>query len=164
VSERYEGVAFCASVGEATDVVGQVNTDLMLQQERLSARVAGVVRVAEAMASFEEASVCAIAAAISELGRPAAALFYDNSCGYRRAVVYEGGRVRRELGEDDELWVPLSANGEPMRQATPLRLDQLRDGEEYECVRSAIDLALGEVGADVDSAVVKQRFCYSRSN
>ena len=45
---------------------------------------------------------------------------YNDQVGYRSAKIYENGECVKEFDADDELWIPLSENGEPNLKASPV--------------------------------------------
>ena len=73
---------------------------------------------------------------------PVALFLYDSRVAYRAASLFAGGAVHQSFGLEDERWVPLTEDGEPMLNATPVSVSQLVPGEEYATVMNAIDLAL----------------------
>ncbi len=83
---------------------------------------------------------------LSTLAGVAVAASYDDSAGHREACLASGGVVIRTFGTEDELWVPLDEDGEPIITAEPLKTSQLLPAEEYETIQNAIDLAFRAAG------------------
>jgi len=76
-----------------------------------------------------------------ELGK-ALVVRYDDRVGLRWAGLYEGGEAVREFGEDDELWVPLGEDGEPVVDGLQLKYSELDPDEEYATSVNAIEAGL----------------------
>ncbi len=79
---------------------------------------------------------------------------YNDQVGYRSAKIYENGECVKEFDADDELWIPLSENGEPNLKASPVRSSEFLEDEEYETVKDALDLGFEAFGAGSWSALV----------
>jgi hypothetical protein len=106
-----------------------------------------------------------LATTISSFSDSALAVFYDNRVALRAAVHYSRGKLVREYDAQDELWVPLDEDGQPLLGGPPLLVGDLSPEEEYETVRNAIDVALSAVGLypSLDSRSLKQLLCYAQS-
>jgi hypothetical protein len=61
--------------------------------------------------------------------------------------LYVDGKLIKEFGEGDELFVPLAENGEPIKTAPRIKLADFIAGEEYETIQNAIELGLAEFGS-----------------
>jgi hypothetical protein len=86
-------------------------------------------------------------------------LFYDNHEGYRESCVVIGDN-RTWFREEDELWVPFGSRDEPVNETQPLKLDELKEDEEYETIKDAIQLGLDLFGINISSADLKQILVY----
>lgn len=162
MSEAYEGVVFRSDERAARRAFSSCASGLLLRLVRLARGVFGVYRVAGRDDPFDQPAVERVARRMSAEAGQAVALFYDNSCGIRTAVLYAGGRRVREFGEADAWWVPSGEDGELAIDGPRFRVTELPPGGDYGCVFSAIDAALEAVGAgtQVSAASVKQAFCY----
>lgn len=164
MSEAYEGVVFRSDERTARRVFAALASPLRMRLVRLGRGAFGIYRVAAGTDAFDQPAVERIAERASGVVGQAVALFYDNSCGVRVAVIYAGGRRGREFGDGDAWWVPLDDNGEPVASGLRFRVTELRRDKEYDCVYSAIDAGLEAVGAGrVSAKAVKQAFCYDEA-
>ena len=162
MSEIYEGVVFRADARTARRTFESLSSPLRLRLVPLARGVFGIYRVACRADAIDQPAVEGVAQrASAEVGQ-AVALFYDNSCGVRLGVLYSGGRRGREFGDADAWWVPYGEDGRLVLDGPRFRVAELRQGEEYDCIHSAIDAALEAVaaGPPVSADLVKQAFCY----
>jgi len=165
MSGAYEGVVFRSDARTARRAFAALAAPLRLRLVRLGRGVFGAYRVAGRADAFDPAAVERVAERMSAVVGQAVALFYDNSCGVRVAVVYESSRRGREFGDGDAWWAPLGEDGKPMAGGPRFRVTELQPGEEYDCVHSAIDAGLAAMGAgpQVSAGVVEQAFCYDEA-
>ena len=91
---------------------------------------------------------------LSNVTGRALVLRYDSRLGHRSSRLYIDGRQIRAFGEDDELFVPLDDDGEPVLSARPVRRDEFEAGAEYETVRNAIQLGMDALGVGDWKALV----------
>jgi hypothetical protein len=165
MSEMYEGVVVAGNPEQVRQAFRTLASLLTLRLVCLVDEVFGVWRVAERADPFSTLEVENVAAHLSAvLDSTALAVFYDNSCGVRAAVLYEHGQPSREFGQDDELWVLLDEEGEPLVEGSKFRPDELREDEEYTCLWSAMHAGLDVLGvADkVEPETLKAAFCYDK--
>ncbi len=159
MSESYEAVIGKAPEELALSAFRALETPLQLRMLRLADGVYGLCRVADLGTRFDPQGVERVAAQFSATVGRAAAVFYDSSCAVRAGALFEAGERRREFGESDEYWAPLSGHRSP--SALRLRAAELRSDVEYECVLSAIDVALAAIGVEgLRSTDLTQAFCY----
>jgi hypothetical protein len=71
---------------------------------------------------------------------------FDDRTGTRASSLFRDGRADAEFGEEDELWVPLDANGHPISDGPRLTLAQLDPDREYETAANAIQLGFATMG------------------
>ncbi len=151
MSEIFEGVVVPAVGGRAPAPAGRP-APLELSIARLGPDAFVVYRSdARHAAAFTDRTE-ALAEGLSEVVGRALLVRYDSRIGHRSACVYEHGNRVRTFGEDDELFVPLDEEGEPILSADPVTRSEFEDGEEYETVRNAIEQGLDALGvAEWDS-------------
>ena len=165
MSEMYEGVVVAGNPEQVRQALGALASSLPLRFVRLADEVFGVWRVAPRADLFNAPEMENVAAHLSAISHSVAlVVFYDNRCGVRITVLYEHGQPARELGEDDELWVLLDEEGEPLVEGPKFRPDELQEDEEYDCVWSAIHAGLDALGVigKVEPETLKDAFCYER--
>lgn len=140
MSEIFEGVLVAAGIKELRYLNEQA-----LELSALSSGVSVVFR-------DDARSKLQFAEAIEDLARMLSAKYsralvvrYDSRIGHRSSEVMDGGRCVASYGENDELFVPLDEDGEPLDDATPIRRENLLQGEEYETKVNAIQLGLNHV-------------------
>jgi hypothetical protein len=71
---------------------------------------------------------------------------FDDRTGTRVSSLFRDGTADAEFGEEDELWVPLDANGHAMSNGPRLTPAQLDPDQEYETATNAIQLGLAAIG------------------
>jgi hypothetical protein len=160
----YEGVVFRSDAPTAQDAFGAISSSFKFRLVALADGVFGVYRVAGRTDAFDQSALESVAGPLSRrLGR-AVALFYDNRCGMRTGILYVNGGKEREFGDSDAWWVPYGADGRLILDGPRFRVPELKPGEEYDCIFSAIDAGLDAVGSlpEVDASLVKQAFCYEK--
>lgn len=89
-----------------------------------------------------------LAAEVSKSCGKALLARFDSRAGSRSSAVFENGQLGQTFGEDDELYVPLDDKGDPVRNASPVRLTMLDPDQEYETIQNAIQLGLRAFGRD----------------
>ena len=165
MSDLYEGVVFRSDERTALHVFDAITSKLKLRLVRLTSDVFGIYRVADRGDPFDQPAVEAVAERMSIEAGPAAALFYDNRCGVRFAVLYSSGHRGPEFGDDDAWWVPYGEDGDLVIDGPRYREFELHPDEEYDCIFSAIDAALESVAPDagITAHRVYQAFCYEEA-
>ncbi len=144
MSEIYEGYVTKASERHIREALVETGTLLRFRLSSIGP-YAVADRVAGREVSFSP-EVQSLAAILSTLLGSLVTYLYDSRVGNRAGSVFDAGVQKHSFDEADELWVPLAEDGEPMAEAAPLHLSELRDDEEYETSMNAIDLALEQVG------------------
>jgi hypothetical protein len=71
---------------------------------------------------------------------------HDDRIGHRSSKLYRNGELVQAFGEDDELYVLLDEEGEPISDGERFSLRELDPDEEYETVKNAIQLGLDGLG------------------
>ncbi len=170
MSEMYEGVVIPAGAARLRGAFDELRSPLTLRLAELAPDVCGVWRVARRHENFDPEVVEAVGAALSDgLGLCTLVVFYNNQVGLREAVLFDPAVTEaRVFGEEDEWWVPLDDEGEPITNGPRFRADQMEaleaqdEDAEFDCVWSALDAGLDALGvADrVHTGMLKQAFCY----
>ncbi len=145
MSMVFDGVIVVASPGRVEQALEQIHSPLDLT---FQAVVSGVLAVYAkgGRRQFDVEEDKRIAASLSKrLGRSLLVL-WDDRIGCDQAYLYHNGHKAAEFGSADERYVPLNENGEPDREGHRLTLEELSEGEEYECIRHAIDAGLEALG------------------
>jgi hypothetical protein len=161
----YEGVVFCASDGVAMEVFEGVGAPFPMRLVRLAEGVCGVHRMARRSEMFDVERMTGLAARLSERCSWALAVFYDNRCGVRGAVLFQNGGGGVEFGEKDERWVLIDERGYPRGDVAPVGEEAMDPEQEYDCVLDGIEAGLAAMGilGVVDRHTLKQGFCYGES-
>lgn len=73
---------------------------------------------------------------------------YDSRISYRSSTLYREGKKIKEFSEEDELFVPLDEDGEPLTDNQRLKQSDFLPDEEYETVMNAIQLGLESINID----------------
>jgi hypothetical protein len=146
MSEMYEGVVVIGDRNPVQRALAAVRSPLSLRLVPLGEQVFGVYRVAHRQEAFDVPGINDVAAQLSCSLRVALAVFYDNRCGTEKAMLFSQGREGRAFGPEDELWVPLDEEGEPVLEGPRLKPAELQPDQEYDCVRSAIAAGLEALG------------------
>ena len=74
-------------------------------------------------------------------------LEYDSRVAYRHAILMRNGVVLEEFGADDELWVPIDDQGNPIREAQHVKTSDLDPAVEYETIADVFFLAVRKLNA-----------------
>lgn len=93
----------------------------------------------------------AIASYISTILNKALVIRYDDRVGHRTSALYENGRLVITFGENDEIWVMLDDDGNPIidgSKFTAVQVDAvIKSGDvEFETIRNSIELGLEAFG------------------
>ena len=74
---------------------------------------------------------------------------YDDRIGHRSSAYIVDGRLQSSYGEEDEIWVLLDDNGEPLLSGPRFHTSELDPDPdvEYETIENAIQLGLKDFGA-----------------
>src|SRR5262245_35231453 len=67
---------------------------------------------------------------------PCLVINYENQVGTREARYYADGDLARSFGPDDEVFVLLGEDGEPLVEGQRYSIDELAEEEDYDCIRS----------------------------
>jgi hypothetical protein len=165
MSERFEAVIMKAASVTAHESFGALSSPLHLRLIRLSEDLYGIHRVTTRR-DFPEALIDEVAAQVSKSCSAALAIFYDNQVGMRYCHLFRAGVLNASFGEQDEVWVRLDDEGEPIMDGERFSVDQLRDDEEYDCIRTGIDAGLEALVVDNPPAEAESlligAFCYDR--
>ena len=81
-------------------------------------------------------------------------VWYNDQVGLRYSRHFKNG-LARDFAEDDELWVPLNEEGNPVLSAHRVRKREFKDGDEYDCVYDCITAGLHSFGLSSDSRVLR---------
>lgn len=146
MSELFEAVITIADVDAAEKAFRTLVSPLNLRLIRLEERLYAVHRVAKRQERFDEVAMNDVAAQISNSCSAALAMFYDDRQGLNCCNLFRSGALVRSFDEEDELWVLLDDNGDPIVDGERFSNDQLDDDEEYDCIQSAIDAGLAALG------------------
>jgi hypothetical protein len=87
-----------------------------------------------------------IAEALSKTLGTSLVVRYDDRIGHRSSKLYRDGELIRSFGEDDEVYVLLDEDGEPIPEGERFSLQDLDPDEEYETIKNAIQLGLEGLG------------------
>lgn len=71
---------------------------------------------------------------------------FDSRVGHRSSAVFINGEKIEEYGPEDELYVALDDEGDPVSDSELLRLSELQSDEEYETAVNAIERGLNRIG------------------
>jgi hypothetical protein len=164
MSDMYEGVVLRSDKRAACQAFASLSSKLRLRLIQLAPGVFGIYRVAGRAETFEPQEVERVAKQLSSAVKRAVALFYDNQCCLRSAILYSAGRRTREFGDGDAWWVPYGPDGKLVLDGPRFRVGELRPDQEYDCVLSAIEAALESIGAypRVSGELLIKAFCYGK--
>ncbi len=146
MSEVFEGVVIPLRVGEPSTTIEGIVSDLPLTTMRVTPDAVVLFRTDPRVAAAFSPGIDELAAEASMAVGHALAVRYDSRIGHRSAVLFRDGQSVRRFGEDDELFVPLDDDGEPIRTASPLGLGELDSNLEYETISNAIQQGLDALG------------------
>ena len=123
----------------------------------------GIIEADQRKAPSDAESLASLAEQLSSRLGAVLLTLYDNRSGVRFAALFDRDGVR-EFGAEDEHWVPLTENGTADISGERMKLHELEEDREYDCVLSAIDLGLRALGVDavISAATLKDVFCYER--
>jgi hypothetical protein len=163
MSEVFEGVVVSADESALRGAFNDLHSHLALRLTRLSPSIFGIYRFEYTEGRlFDLPELEQIAQLLSRKFDSALVVFYDNRAHAMGSALYSGGRLSREFGEADEIWVGLDEDGEPALDGPKYHGDDLpEDFDEGECIRTAIDTGLEAAGfRGVNERELKQAFCY----
>ncbi len=146
MSEVFEGFLASVAPGHLKNVVDETGVVVPLAFASLEEGTAVCYRVDPRDALvFSEAMDRIVSNVSKSIGR-SLLVRYDSRTGHRSATLYDRGEVEGDFGPDDELFVPLDEEGDPVRAAVPLPRAALDPDEEYETHRNAIELGISALG------------------
>ncbi|BAY11360.1 hypothetical protein [Calothrix sp. NIES-2098] len=73
---------------------------------------------------------------------------YDSRIGHRSSILFKEGLPISSFDENDEIWVLLDEEGEPLIDGERFSINSMKDDEEYETICNAIDLGLQALGIE----------------
>lgn len=115
---------------------------------------------------FETIESQHIASNLSKIFEKALLICYDNRTSFREAVLFKNGLKVQEFDSKDEIYVLLDENGEPLKKDQTFSHKEIEINSnvenEYECIVTAIDVALSAFGGtqDVNLSILKSVICY----
>jgi hypothetical protein len=166
MSEMYEGVVIAAGADRVRGAFDALASPLTLRLTELARRLWRLARRRPHRPLAPEEVEAVGSALAAALAMPTLAVFYDSQVGLREAVLFDAvGAAAGVFGAEDEWWVPLDEDGEPVTTARGFRaaeLDAQGEDFEFETAVSALDAGLDAVAdADrVEPGVLKQAFAY----
>lgn len=163
MSDVFEGVVVFTDEAAISRSFAELRSHLALRLTRLAPSILGVYRSDYPNGRpFDIPEQERIAQRLSEEFDRALLVFYDDRCDACGAALYSGGRLTREFGEPDEVWVELDDDGTPNLEGPRYSGDALPDDfDDGDCIRTAIDAGLDAAGfGTLNQALLKQAFCY----
>ena len=145
MSMAFDGVIVAASPGRVEQALKQIRPHLDLTFQAVASGVLAVYPKG-GRRQFDVEEDKRIAASLSKRVGRSLLVLWDDRIDCDRAYLYDNGHIAAQFGSADERYVPLDENGEPGIEGHRLTLEELSKGEEYECIRHAIDAGLEALG------------------
>ena len=113
----------------------------------LSANQYGLTRLLKGLAELDESDrIASMALKPFREFSAAVAVHYDDQVGLHTAMLSRNGVPVRYFGEQDEVWVPYGADGEPRTDGPRYAGNAVPDDVECDCIWNGIDAALEAAG------------------
>ena len=146
MSEVFEGILLASPFNEVQQAIRTLSPSLSLQVETLDdlSIVSRNDQVGRLQFSME---IEPVAADLSKIIGKALVVRYDSGIGHRTSELFINGNMEKAFGEDDEVWVLLGEDGEPLVDGERFKLEELDPDEEYETIENAIQLGLQSFGS-----------------
>jgi hypothetical protein len=146
MSEILEAVACKAGPEDATVFLERERPDLSLALAELSNRGIMLYRHdSRAHARFDP-YMDHLAKALSSSFQRSLVIRYDSRESFRASALYTNGALHKQYGREDEIFVPLDEEGEPVVDGPTHRYSELDPSGEYETSTNAIELGLQKLG------------------
>jgi len=145
MSTVFHGILIARSVSSVNDAVGRMVQTSGLKVDSVTAELTAIT-LAEPRRGIRIEETAALATSLSH-AFDALFVLWDDRVGTRVSALYQSGKLIREFGPEDELWVPLNDDGRAMTERPPLCASELDEDGEYETSVNAIALGLREIGA-----------------
>lgn len=146
MSEVFEGVLSSTDVATAGQKLAEISPKAPFATAPLGENLTVTYRSGSRYGVPGAVKVEGLAAAMSMALGSVLQVKYDSRTGYRSAILWNGGQAIAEFGAEDELFVPLDEDGEPVASATLRPRADLKSDEEYETAKNAIELGLDAFG------------------
>lgn len=146
MSSIFEGILCPAEPSAVRKDLISTNTDLTLAVSAVPGDVTAVIRESLRSELRFSAEIDDLAANLSSVYGSSLVVRYDDRIGHRSSILYKEGKRARSFGEEDETYVLLDEEGEPLRDGARFKLAELTSDEEYETIENAIQAGLAEFG------------------
>lgn len=147
MSEMFEGaICRCPAAtarAHAAAMVNPISIEAFELPDNLLVVCQSSPRRSSAFADDMDCFTCEISKSITK----ALLIRYDSRVGHRSSRLYVEGHLKREFGQNDELFVPLDEKGEPITTGPHIKFNEMVANEEYETIKNAIELGLSEFGS-----------------
>ena len=144
MSEIFEGVLLSRPLAEVQETLRRDSLGLTLASEPLGSGSV-VYRTGRRSEAQFTAEVDRLGMLLTREGGKALVVRYDSRVGHRSSKYIVDGTIVKDLGEEDEIFVLLDDDGEPIvdgRRFAFEELDDLGPDEEVETTQNAIQLGL----------------------
>ncbi|MBV6626708.1 MAG: hypothetical protein KI793_27855 [Rivularia sp. (in: Bacteria)] len=165
----FEAILFKANFEQIKDNINQeISTNLKLRLDKINDDFSCFHVVENSRIFSSESEIDCVASQISIICSQALLIRYEGRVAYRESTVFQEGYPIKKFDLDDEIWVMVDENGEPIINGKQFRVEQIEDDddEEYETIYNAIGLGIEYIGInkdiykDVRSFVTKSNWRY----
>jgi hypothetical protein len=162
MSVVYEAIVLSgdeSAIGPAFDAL---KTTLSLRLLRLTTHGFAIARCRhDSSRAFAAEQVHRLAAELSVPFHTTVAVHYDDRCALKIAVLFEGGNLVQEFGEQNEIWVPIDDHGDPVLNGLRYPGNRKPPNQECDCIYQAIDAGLDAAGFSrwLSAATLRQAMC-----
>jgi hypothetical protein len=120
--------------------------NLKLENYQFSNSIGIVIYVSGQDRTFNE-NLIAVALKMSTETNKTLLVQYDDRLGYRYSCLYTKGVLTKEFTPEDEVWVLVNEEGNPLldQHFLPAQVDEDEDNE-YQTLRNSVELGLDELG------------------
>ena len=163
MSYTLEGVLCIAPFENIRDIDLQISSSLNLQVDKIDDCLSCIYRVENQRNWIFDSEMEYVASQISVILSKAILIRYDDRVGYRESTVFQEGYPIKSFNLNDEIWVMLDEDGQPIIDGKQFTIEQIADDDddEYETIYNAIQLGLDLLGIhkivwkDVHSFITK---------
>jgi hypothetical protein len=146
MSEVFEGVLLASPFNEVQKAVRTLPSSLSLKVEKLD-DLSVVSRNDQVGRPQFSQEIEQVATGLSNILGKALVVRHDSRIGHRTSELFINGNMERAFDEDDEVWVLLDEDGEPLVDGKRFKLADLDPDQEYETIENAIELGIQSLGS-----------------
>ncbi|OUL27871.1 hypothetical protein BV378_08955 [Nostoc sp. RF31YmG] len=149
MSNVFEAIICAIDFARANNLLATISSELTLEVVKINETLSVIYRVEQNRPKLIfDRQIEYLASQLSLEISAVLVARYDSRIGHRSSIVFKEGLPIYSFDENDEIWVLLNEEGNPLIDGENFSINSMKDDEEYETICNAIQLGLQALGVE----------------